>query len=178
VTIQDEVATVKFPFLSGAMSTDQCESLTAAFWRTCARLDGKVVVLAGGNSAWSNGVNLNTIEAARDSKEESWRNINAINDLVKAIFSETSKVTVAALQGNAGAGGAMAALSCDFVWTHNHTILNPHYKLMGLHGSEYWTNFLPARVGNEMAVKLTESCMPVSVTVAKDIQRYNCTQSK
>jgi putative two-component system hydrogenase maturation factor HypX/HoxX len=25
-------------------------------------------------------------------------------------------------------------------------VLNPHYRLMGLHGSEYWTYTLPRRV--------------------------------
>jgi putative two-component system hydrogenase maturation factor HypX/HoxX len=102
ITIQEEVAVINFPFLNGAMSTDQCNRLTESFQETVQRSDVKVVVLAGGVSAWSNGINLNTIEAASDPEEESWRNINAINDFVKAVFSTKDKVTVAALQGNAG----------------------------------------------------------------------------
>ena len=102
VTIEEEVAVINFPFLNGAMSTDQCNRLTQSFQETIQRSDVKVVVLAGGGSAWSNGINLNTIEAAGDPAEESWRNINAINDFVKAVFSAQDKVTVAALQGNAG----------------------------------------------------------------------------
>ena len=34
---------------------------------------------------------------------ESWRNINAIDDLVQAILTNTGQVTVAALAGNAAA---------------------------------------------------------------------------
>ena len=41
-------------------------------------------------------------------------------------------------------------------------LLNPHYRLMGLHGSEYWTYTLPRRVGAEHAARLTEACLPVS----------------
>ena len=69
----------------------------------------------------------------------------------------TNKVTVSAIRGNAGAGGVMAALAADYVWTHRNVILNPHYKSMGLFGSEYWTHFLPERVGSPMAAYLTES---------------------
>ena len=112
VEVEDGVATINFPFLNGAMSTTQCERLTEAFRDTCARPDVKVVVLAGGTSAWSNGINLNTIEASDDPADESWKNINAINDFVKAVFSEKEKVIVAALQGNAGVRGYLV-LDCE-----------------------------------------------------------------
>lgn len=159
-------AVIYFTFLNEAMSTSQCEHLTSFFHEVSSRDDAKVIVLAGGKSAWSNGINLNTIEASSDAAKESRDNINAINDFVKAIFP-TNKITIAALQGNAGAGRAMAALACDSVWTHEKAILNPHYKSMGLHGSEYWTHFLPKCVGDEIAHQLTETCMPVSARTAK-----------
>src|SRR6516165_1079572 len=41
-------------------------------------------------------------------------------------------------------------------------VLNPHYQLMGLHGSEYWTYTLPRRVGPDQAARLTTACLPVS----------------
>jgi hypothetical protein len=40
----------------------------------------------GGDSFFSNGIHLNTIEAAQDPALESWRNINAINDVVRSVF--------------------------------------------------------------------------------------------
>jgi putative two-component system hydrogenase maturation factor HypX/HoxX len=33
---------------------------------------------------------------------------------------------------------------------------------MGLFGSEYWTYLLPRRVGTEVALELTNSCLPIS----------------
>jgi len=55
---------------------------------------------------------------------------------------------VAALRGNAGAGGAFLALAADRVMAASGVLLNPHYKNMGnLYGSEYWTYLLPKRVG-------------------------------
>jgi putative two-component system hydrogenase maturation factor HypX/HoxX len=111
---------------------------------------------------FSNGINLNVIEAADDPAAESWRNINAINDLVEAILTTTSQLTVAALAGNAAAGGLMLALAADEVWCRAGAVLNPHYQLMGLHGSEYWTYTLPRRVGAEQAARLTGECLPVS----------------
>jgi putative two-component system protein, hydrogenase maturation factor HypX/HoxX len=45
-----------------------------------------------------------------------------------------------------------------------------HYRLMGLHGSEYWTytlpRRLPRRVGAEQAARLTHDCLPISPTSA------------
>ena len=88
---------------------------------------------------------------------ESWRNINAINDVIKQLFTMTDKVTISALRGGAGAGGFMAALAADRVWAHSGVVVNPHYRTMGLHGSEYWTHFLPERVGSmEAALRITE----------------------
>ncbi len=83
----------------------------------------------------------------------------------------TDKVTVSAIRGNAGAGGVMAALAADFVWTHRNVILNPHYKSMGLFGSEYWTHFLPEKVGSAMAAYLTET-MQVRTTQGMRCSRW------
>ena len=102
------------------------------------------------------------IQAAGDPAAESWRNINAIDDLVQAILTNTGQLTVAALAGNAAAGGLMLALAADQVWCRAGAVLNPHYRLMGLHGSEYWTYTLPRRVGADEAARLTQACLPVT----------------
>lgn len=39
------------------------------------------------------------------------------------------KAVVSVMRGNAGAGGAMAAMASDLVWAHENVILNPHYKV-------------------------------------------------
>jgi putative two-component system protein, hydrogenase maturation factor HypX/HoxX len=48
-------------------------------------------------------------------------------------------------------------------------IFNPHYKTMGLYGSEYWTYSLPKRVGPVKALELTETALPIGTKKAKAI---------
>jgi putative two-component system hydrogenase maturation factor HypX/HoxX len=155
------VGYLEFSFPGGAMSTAQCRRLLATY-RYAQRRPVRVIVLGGQRDVFGNGIHLNVIEAADDPAAESWRNINAINDLVEAILTTTDRLTVAALAGNAAAGGLMLALAADEVWCRAGAVLNPHYRLMGLHGSEYWTYTLPRRVGAEEAARLTDACLPVS----------------
>ncbi|KAK3588122.1 hypothetical protein CHS0354_012179, partial [Potamilus streckersoni] len=92
---------------------------------------------------------------------EAWANINMLNDVIKAMVAIPDKLVVAALQGNAGAGGAMFAAAADIVVSHPGVLLTPSYKSMHLHGSEYWTYFLPQRVGEMEAIRLTKSEDPL-----------------
>lgn len=159
------VGFLHFDFYNGAMSTRQCERLLAAYRWACAR-PTQVLVLMGGADCWSNGIHLNTIEAADgdDSPaDESWANINAIDDLAEAIISTGTQLTVAALQGNCGAGGCFLARAADYVWARDGVLLNPHYKNMGnLYGSEYWTYLLPPRVGAEGARAIMQNRLPMT----------------
>jgi len=165
---KNNVGYLHFDFYNGAMATDQCNRLRDAFLDACTR-QTKVIVLMGGQDFWSNGIHLNVIEAAQDRAEESWRNINAIDDLVHAILTTNTHLVIAAMQGNAAAGGVMLALAADKVYARKGVVLNPHYKRMGLYGSEYWTYSLPKRVGQKKAIELTNICMPMGTQVAKEI---------
>jgi putative two-component system hydrogenase maturation factor HypX/HoxX len=163
------VGTLHFAFHNGAMSTDQCRRLLAAYQVALAR-PTRVIVLMGGRDYWSNGIHLNLIEAAASPADESWANINAVNDLARAIITTTSHVTVSALQGNAGAGGVFLALAADHVWARQGVILNPHYRGMGnLYGSEYWTYLLPRRTGAEAARRITEARLPIGTAEALEL---------
>jgi putative two-component system protein, hydrogenase maturation factor HypX/HoxX len=164
----EAVGYLHFDFHNGAMSTEQCQRLQRAFQLAKAR-PTKAIALVGGEDFHSNGIHLAAIEAAHDPVAESWRNINAINDLILEVLTCTSHLTVSAVQGNAGAGGAVFALASDFVAARSGRIFNPHYKTMGLRGSEYWTYLLPRRIGNEAAHRLTESCLPISAERAFEI---------
>ena len=162
-----DIGYVHFGFYDGAMGTDHCQRLTEAILYARER-PTKVIVLFGGRDFWSNGIHLNLIEAAADPAEESWQNINAMDDLVHAILTTTGQITIAAMYGSAGAGGVMMALAADRVFARDGIVLNPHYKGMGgLYGSEYWTYTLPKRVGAAMAQQLTEQCLPVGVHEAR-----------
>jgi len=166
---QGEVGYLYFSFYNGAMSTQQCERLRQAYGAARER-DTRVIVLMGGPDYWSNGMHLNLIESADSAADESWRNINAIDDLALEIINTDSQLTVAALQGNAGAGGVFLARAADEVWAREGVILNPHYKDMGnLYGSEYWTYLLPRYAGEANAEHITQARLPMGVGEAKSL---------
>ncbi|MGH6840471.1 MAG: enoyl-CoA hydratase-related protein, partial [Methylocella sp.] len=168
-TEEGDVGTLSFDFYNGAMSTSQCRRLRHAFLHARSR-PTKVIVLQGGRDFWSNGIHLNVIEASADPAVESWRNINAIDDLIFEILNSMSHLVISGLRGNAGAGGAMLALAADRVYARSGVVLNPHYRSMGgLYGSEYWTYTLPRRVGSRRALELTLSCKPIGTRVARRI---------
>ncbi|MFG2982022.1 enoyl-CoA hydratase-related protein [Streptomyces sp. NPDC048258] len=156
---------LSFSFPGGAMSTAHCRRLLNAYRIACSR-PTTVLVLGGGRDFFSNGIHLGVIEAAGDPAEESWANINAMDDLVEAVLTTTDRLVVSALGGNAAAGGAMLALAADEVWCRSGVLLNPHYRLMGLYGSEFWTYTLPRRVGTGVAERLTTEALPLSAEAA------------
>ena len=152
---------LSFEFYNGAMSTAQCRRLLTAIAFARGR-PTRVLVLDGGAGFWSNGIHLNTIEAAPSPADESWANIEAIDDVCLALLGLTDRLTVAALRGNAGAGGCFLALACDRVWAREGVVMNPHYKNMGnLFGSEYWTYLLPRRVGEDAARAIMRNRLPL-----------------
>ena len=155
-----------FEFHNGAMSTQDCVRLREAFLAAANR-PTRVIVLLGGHDFWSNGIHLNAIESAASPADESWRNILAMDDLCQAILECDSHITLAALRGNAGAGGVFLALAADIVLGRAGITLNPHYKGMGnLYGSEYWTYLLPRRVGWEKAHAITQRRLPMGAEEA------------
>ncbi|HDK38404.1 MAG TPA: hydrogenase maturation protein, partial [Thiolapillus brandeum] len=85
-------------------------------------------------------------------------------------INTSTHLTVAALQGNAGAGGVFLARAADEVWARQGVILNPHYKDMGnLYGSEYWTYLLPRYAGEENAVRISQARLPMGTDEAKTL---------
>ena len=158
----DAVGCLHFNFYNGAMSTRQCRRLLAAYAWACRR-PTRVIVLFGGRDFWSNGIHLQQIEAADSPADESWANINALDDLAEAILRSENHLTIAALQGNCAAGGCFLARAADLVWGRAGIVLNPHYRNMGnLYGSEFWTYVLPRRVGSEAARAMLHERRPMS----------------
>ena len=165
----DDVGYLHLAFYNGAMGTQDCRALLAAYQQALTR-DTRVIVLCGGPEFWSNGMDLNAIEAADSPADASWYNINASNDLAEAIIRTRSHLTVAALRGNAGAGGVFLARAADQVWSHDGIVLNPHYKDMGnLYGSEFWTYLLPRACGDENAERITQSRLPIGGVEAVEL---------
>ena len=164
--LEERVGWLDFEFHNGAMSERQCLRLRDAL-RWIRTRPTQVLVLAGGKEFFSNGIHLHDIEAAQrvagdSAADASWRNINAMNDAALEVLTLTDRITVAALHGNAGAGGCFLALAADLVWAHDGVVLNPHYKNMGnLYGSEYWTYSLVRRVGEAASADLMAQRLPI-----------------
>ncbi|MEV0596997.1 enoyl-CoA hydratase-related protein [Nonomuraea cavernae] len=161
------VGVVSFDFYNGAMSAEQCLRLVSAL-RYAVAQDTRVLVVRGGE-VFSNGIHLNVIEAARHPEVEAWRNINAINHVCREVIACTGQLVVASVAGNAGAGGVMMALGADRVVVREGVVLNPHYRTMGLYGSEFWTYVLPRRVGASVARRLTWEALPVGAVEAVEL---------
>ena len=81
-------------------------------------------------------------------------------------MTTSTHLTVSSVWGGAGAGGAIMTLAADLVWAREGVVMNPHYKTMGLYGSEYWTYLLPRRVGPGRALELTEQPLPIGMKKA------------
>lgn len=160
------VGCLSFDFCNGAMGTERCERLRASLLEVRER-PTQVLLLMGGEGFFSNGIDLNRIEAAAhragdSAADESWRNIQVMDDVALAVLETTDRLTVSVMRGNAGAGGVFLALAADQVWAHEGVVLNPHYKNMGnLYGSEYWTYLLPRRLGEAGARELMAGRLPL-----------------
>jgi putative two-component system protein, hydrogenase maturation factor HypX/HoxX len=92
---------------------------------------------------------------------ESWRNINAIDDLIFEILNTMSHLVIAGLRGNAGAGGAMLALAADHIYA-------PASSSTPITGA--WAISMDRRlVGQTRALELTLSCKPIGTQAAQEI---------
>ena len=155
-----------FDFYNGAMSSEQCIRLKYAIETLSEDVD--ILVLKGGENFFSNGIHLTILEDSKKQGEDGWSNINAMNNLVKTtLFCD--KVTVASFGANAGAGGVFLGLACDFVVARESIVLNPHYKTMGLSGSEYHSYSFPKRVGQALAKMVLDEALPIGTKKAKEI---------
>jgi putative two-component system hydrogenase maturation factor HypX/HoxX len=151
------VGYLSFDFYNGAISTDQAHRLLAAYHEACTR-NTRVLVLMGGPDFFSTGIHLNLIEAADDPAAESWRNLLAIDDVVRAVIETDDRLVISALVGDAAAGGVPLALAADHVTARADAVLHPYYQHMGgLYGSEYWTYLLPRRIGHDLTAQLTSA---------------------
>lgn len=190
-TIQEGNALIQlvyWDYYNGAFSTTGCDHLVQALlWATDpARGNVRVLALMGGGY-FSNGVALNIIESAEHPGRETWANINAIDDVVEILAGDVSSaprseflgdrpsltergiVTVACLRGNAAAGGVALAAACDVVVAAGSVVLNPAYRAMGLHGSEFHLYSYVERCGRTVATHLVKDMLPLSATRAREL---------
>jgi putative two-component system hydrogenase maturation factor HypX/HoxX len=165
--MKGEVAYLYFDFHNGAFNSEQSIRLKYAVESLRDRC--KAVVLMGGEEFFSNGIHLNILEDSKKPGEDGWSNINAMNDMVRSVLLSDDFLTIAAFRGGAGAGGLFLGLACDYVVARRGVVLNPHYRTIGLSGSEFHTYTLPKRVGAEEAARLLEEALPVGTERAGEI---------
>ncbi|HKI73067.1 MAG TPA: enoyl-CoA hydratase/isomerase family protein, partial [Pseudomonadales bacterium] len=93
-----------------------------------------------------------------------------MDDLCESIIRHNDHIVIAAMQGNAGAGGCFLALAADIVMARDGVVLNPHYKNMGnLYGSEYWTYLLPRRIGGQGIAHVMSARLPLGAREALEL---------
>ncbi len=164
---EDEIAYLYFNFHNGAMNSEQAIRLKYAI--DFLKENCKVLVLCGGEEFFSNGIHLNILEDSKKQGEDGWSNINAMNDVVKSILFAEDIITVASFSKNSGAGGVFLGLSCDYTIAKEGVVFNPHYKTMGLTGSEYHTYTFYKRVEKSIADKILTKTIPIGSKRAKEI---------
>lgn len=162
------IAYVYSDLYNGAASTSQCKQLLAAITEAVSTPEKNIsaLVLMGG-SYWNNGIHLGV--CSTDLAAESWANINAINDCVKAILEARGIVSFAFIRGNAAAGGFALATCCDYVFCVDSAVINPHYRAVGLYGSEYHSLTWYARAGEENTREFMRGMLPMSADGAKKL---------
>ncbi|TKA78373.1 hypothetical protein B0A55_04730 [Friedmanniomyces simplex] len=152
----NRTAYLYFNFYNGAMSSEQCSLLINAM-----------------SHILEQDTPHNPLRTASDdSAGESWMNINRIDDVVSILLHEFPRrgiLTVAAVRGNAAAGGVALAAACDFVIAGSNVVLNPAYRAVGLSGSEYHTLSYYGRCGDTGARHLLRSMTPMSPLQAQAI---------
>ena len=164
---KDDIAYLHFDFHNGAMNSEQAIRLKYAV--EYLKEECKVLVLMGGEEFFSNGIHLNILEDSKKQGEDGWSNINAMNDVVKSILFAEDIITVASFSKNSGAGGVFLGLACDYCISRDGVVFNPHYKTMGLSGSEYHTFSFYKRVEKNIADEILTKCIPIGSAYAKNI---------
>lgn len=164
---KDEISYLYFNFHNGAINSEQAIRLKYAV--EYLKEECKVLVLMGGEEFFSNGIHLNILEDSKKQGEDGWSNINAMNDLVKSILFADDIITVASFSKNAGAGGVFLGLACDYCIARDGVVFNPHYKTIGLSGSEYHTFSFYKRVKKDIVAEILSKCIPIGSSKAKRI---------
>lgn len=103
--------------------------------------------------------------------DSSNKSADQASPFMKAQATLTSRniLTVSAIRSNAAAGGLALATCCDIVLCANNAVLNPHYRSIGLFGSEFHRFHWVQRMGKEKSEAFMRGMLPMSPIEAKDI---------
>jgi enoyl-CoA hydratase/carnithine racemase len=77
-------------------------------------------------------------------------------------LTERGILTVSAIQANAAAGGLALATCCDITLCSANAVLNPHYRGVGLFGSEFHRYHWTTRMGEAKCQETMSKMLPIS----------------
>jgi methylglutaconyl-CoA hydratase len=126
------------------------------------------VVITGAGSTFCSGMDLKEAEATRDrvdAERQSIDDVVAIADLIQQVHT-LSKPTIAALNGDAYAGGAGLATACDFVVAASTAKLGYPEVRRGLVAAVVMHDLI-RQVGERRARELLIGGEPISAVVAE-----------
>ncbi|WP_331760993.1 enoyl-CoA hydratase-related protein (plasmid) [Nocardia sp. NBC_01377] len=164
---EGQIATIRINTYNGTLTTAQCARLVDAINHASTRPISVLVLRGATGPFFCTGLHLGAIELASNPFGEGMANIRAINQVCRALL-QCPHTVIAAITGNAAAGGAMLALCADIVAARERVMLNPHYR-MGLTGSELHTLTLPRRVGTATATRLLVDGETLDTHTARDL---------
>lgn len=109
--IADQVCTITLnrPDKRNALNAEMIEALHAALTRTAGRTDVRVVVVASTGSVFCAGLDLRELAAQREAGRVQ---THGLEDALQ-LLERSPQPTIAAVQGDAVAGGCELALHCD-----------------------------------------------------------------
>ncbi len=116
--VADHVCTITLnrPEKRNALSVEMIETLHATLTQTSARPDVRVVVIAGAGSAFCAGLDLRELAAQREAGRVETHSLEETLELLE----RCPQATIAAVQGDAIAGGCELALHCDLRVASEH----------------------------------------------------------
>ncbi|MBF0286359.1 MAG: enoyl-CoA hydratase/isomerase family protein [SAR324 cluster bacterium] len=166
---KNQVGHLEFHGYNGAMDLEHCTHFLQTYEEAAETPETRIIVLWGGVDFFSNGIDLNPIHLRYNPVILAYKNLKALNKIVKRVLETKNKLVIAALRGSAAAGGVMLALAADLRYGRKGIVLNPSYVNMGLSGSEYWSILLPSMIGYGHTQKLIYEANPISCRKAVEL---------
>ncbi len=162
------VLTLNRPERRNALSRDLIADVSDALDRVASESAVRSVVITGAGPVFCAGMDLKeavAIDGTSESERRAIGDVQAIADMINQVH-HLSKPTIAALNGDAFAGGAGLAMACDFVVATEGTRIGYPEVLRGLVAAVVMHD-LVRQVGDRRARSLLLTGQPIGVAEAQ-----------
>lgn len=155
------VITMDDPATRNALGPETYRDGMAALETAATDRDIGAVVLTGANGAFCSGGNLNRLTRLRgEPLEASYRGIDGLHGLIRAI-RRLEKPVIAAVEGVAAGAGFSLALACDMIIASKETRFALAYVKVGLSPDGGATAFLSQVVTRQIATEIAMAGDPI-----------------